>query len=149
MINPVAEVGRENEPLALRHLTKNQIYTRLSNEFILPAKDSRAVSRAYLCSIHQGTVFRVERHLMLQFEANLQMDELARGPAQNVTLVIERTNGLLRQLQRQQLGFAPGCYPDEGFLFRIVRYIDRTNLLGIFRRAVREAIAPNILANQV
>lgn len=149
MINIIDQEGRQNEPHELRQLTKSQIFKNLSLDYFLPQKESRAVSRTYLSRVHQNQVYRIERVALLQFEAILQEDELARAANQNVTILIERADSLLRQLGQRELGFLPGTYPDEGWLYRIIRFIDPSNLLCIFRRAVRNTVPPAIIASRV
>lgn len=149
MIIQIQDNPRADEPEATRSLSKAQLFKTLSSEYFLPDKESRAMSRAYLVQVFENRVYRVHRHTILQFEAELQIDEVTRSTAHNITIVIERTNILLQQLGLNELGFRPSAFPDEGWLMRIVRHLDPTNLLNIFFRPVRGAVAPNVLAARV
>ena len=68
---------------------------------------------------------------------------------QDLGIIVDRTDALVAQLRLPQMGFAKGCYPDESWLMKIVRFIDSNNLLGFFVRAIHNAFEPKIAAMQV
>jgi hypothetical protein len=67
----------------------------------------------------------------------------------NVGLLVRRLDVLLQQTGRLPLGFEQTALPDEDWLLRLVRFIDRTNILGAYRRAVRNSQPPDIPASQM
>ena len=68
---------------------------------------------------------------------------------QKLSIIVERLNMLLQQIALPQLGFAEGIYPEESWVMRVVRYIDRVNLLGCYVRGIRNVVEPNIPAMRV
>lgn len=149
MINPEETEDRQNEPAEVRELSKAQLYSRVSQAYCIPDRACRATSRAYLVSVFTGTVFRVDRFNLLQFEARLQLDELVKNGSYNVTILIERLSLLLTQLGNLPLGFKVGAFPDEAWLMRVVRFVDPSNILGVFTKAVRNSTPPAIPATRV
>jgi hypothetical protein len=136
-------------PPEFRNQTKAQIYSTLNNQYLLPAKDSRGVSKRYLARVHSNEVFRVGKIAILQFEATLVPEDVQKHNFLNVSIMVARLNQLLQLLHLPQLGFDAGNYPDEEWVLRIIRYIDGYNILGFYKRAIRNFQRPNILAAEV
>lgn len=136
-------------PEEYRVQSKAKIYQNLSQTYFLPDKDSRGLSKLYLARVHRNMVFRVNRQVLLQYECGLQQDETLKTSFLNLGLLMSRMNLLLQQLAQPQLGFDQNTLPDENWLLRICRFIDRTNILGAFRRGVRDAIDPLIPASEM
>lgn len=144
MINPVEVEGNLDEPLAIRGVSKTKLYRDLSDTFYLPKKDSRGITRSYLVRVYSNQVYRLERHLLLQFEAGLSVQESKKSAFYSVNLLAHRLERLLHQLHEQPLGFGDGVTPEEEWFTRVLRYVDRTNILGGFRVPVRDNPVPNI-----
>lgn len=139
--------NRANEPELFRPLTKHAIYKLLSNEFLLPAKDSRAVTRGYLSAVYRNEVFRVNRVDILTFEARLTTEDLVRTSFSCLLTSIDRLSRLLELQNHRGLGFRGSSLPDECWLYRIARFVDAYNLLGLFRRRIPNAPRPDIDAS--
>lgn len=143
---PQARAGEDPET---RNMTKSQIFKLLSGTYFLPTFDSRALSRSYLLQVRRHAIFRIERHALLQFEATLELEHHAKKGSHNLTILVERLETLLQQLGERPLGFRPGCYPEECWVHRVVRFVDRSNLLEVFKLPIPGAIDPAILANRM
>lgn len=140
-MNPVdAGVGDQNEPAEIREHTKGKLYKLLTETYTLPSKDSRAINRAYLVRVYLNTVFRIERVQLLEYEAHLHLDEQARNSYQNLLVLFQKADVLLVQRNLTVLGFRDGSLPDEEWAFRVLRFIDPSNILSAFKRGVRGAI---------
>lgn len=150
MLNAVAVQGhRHNEEPETRNLSKSQLYKILAATFVLPASDSRAVSRSYLLRVRRDQVFRIDRHELLQFEADLEVRHHTKKGYHNLTILLERFAMLLEQLGFRELGFTPGNYPEESWVYRAVRFTDRSNILDVYRLPVPNAVEPDILSTRV
>lgn len=150
MFNEVAEgVNEPNDnelPPEVRNQSKSQLYSATAFTFFLPSKHSRATSKLYLHRVQTNQVFRVTRQAILEFESRLQPDECVRVSFLNIPMVVARLNRLLVQLGLPDLSFTATTMPDDDWVFRVVRFVDQNNLLGCFKRAVRNAQPPNIMA---
>lgn len=82
--------ARDDEEPETKALTKSQLYKLLASTYSLPSPDSRATSRSLLLRIRQNEVFRVERQVLLQFEANLALEDLVRQGSHNMTILVEK-----------------------------------------------------------
>lgn len=151
MFNHFEEHDERNAylPPELRNQTKAQIYSALSTQYLLPAKDSRGVSKRYLARVFTHEVFRVGKVALLQFEATLTPEELQKHNFLSVSIMVAKSNQLLLMLNQPQLGFEAGSFPDESWMIRIIRFIDGYNILGFYKRPVNNFRRPNILASEV
>lgn len=150
MLNePNQQDGRLDEPEELRLLTKSQLHKLLCTQFLLPAKECRAMTRQYLVKVHRGEVLRVDRMEILTFEAALTQEQMARIGSNNVTILVQRITLFLDQQALQPFGFLPGCYPEEGWIYRVARFLDRANVLGIFRLPIPDTPLPRIQASRM
>lgn len=144
MINQTQnQAGNPDEPIEIRDWTKSKLFTHLNDTFLLPDKDSRGVTRSYLVGVYTQENFRVERSVILQFESGISLAEQKKAVFYNVGLLVERLDRFLQQLQMPRLGFGTSVCPEEKWFTRILRYIDRTNVLGGFRMAIQHAPVPD------
>lgn len=140
---------RAEEPLELRTQNKSQIYNLLKSKFILPMKEARGVSRAYLVAVYENKVFRIERATLLHFEAGLTLEHQIKSGPINISTMVRRLDELQMQKKSVPLGFPEAGLPDEPWLWRVARVLDQSNLLGFFRKAVDGSIPPEIPCSRV
>ena len=136
-----------NDPF--QGLTKSKIYEIVSRDFVLPAKESRSISREYLIKVHQASIFRIRREQLLNFEATLSVEEQKKAPFFNVGYLLSRLNVLLQQQGMAPLGFTNNSQPDEPWFTRILRYLDRYNVLNGFKVKIRGSEPPLCLAGRM
>ena len=150
MYNEVANGANEpnDDELSpeVRNQSKSQLYSVNAFTFFLPSKHSRATSKLYLYRVQTNQVFRVMRQQILEFESRLQPDECVRVSFMNIPMVVARLNRLLVQQGLQELSFTATTMPDDDWVFRVVRFVDQSNVLGCFKRGVRNSQPPNVLA---
>ena len=96
----------------------------------------------YLAGVFTGQLFRLQRHALLEFESILVPDEIIRSPDQCLASVIEKAERYLADLGHSEIGVKGTNYPDEEWVFRVVRCRDPSNSLRCFKRAVRDAPNP-------
>lgn len=137
------EIG--DEPDALRGMSKSKMYDMEARDYLLPSKESRCISKAYLIEVFRGTVFRVRNQEILAFEVNLTLEERMKASHFNLGVIKDKAAALLQMLGHQPFGFHGSNNPDEEWLSRVVRFIDPQNLLRGFRRRVANAPRPAIL----
>lgn len=125
---------RNKEPIEIRNQTKTQLYDLLKSKYILPDRESRGVSRQYLVAVYEGLVMRVERGVLLSFEANLDLSHLVKAGPVSISTVLRKLDTLQYQISARPLGFPDSGLPDEEWLWRIARYLDTNNILGLFRK---------------
>lgn len=142
-------VNRSDEPAELRTQSKNQIYSLLKTQFMLPEKDSRGVTRSYLISVYKKQFYRVERSDLLAFESKLTLQEQVKNSTLSVSQIVIRMDALLRQLGEAPLGFSEFNCPDEQWCWRIARFLDRANLLNLYKSPVEGSAVPDIPAGRV
>jgi hypothetical protein len=97
---------------------------------------ARGVTRDYLLKVHLGQVFRVHLLELRQFEVNLTPEMNKRVGLMNNCFLVRKVNVLLRSRQQPELGFDEFDPPDEVWLYKITRYIDRTNILEFFEAPI-------------
>lgn len=148
MYNPV-EVGDPDEPVEIRNLSKSKLYSLLEDELLLPSKESRGVTRAYLVQVYRRTVFTVNRRDIMHFEARLSLAEKRKNAFYCVSLLTEKLDILLPMLGLLPLGFPQNVSPEEDWFSRVLRYVDPFNLLEAFQRRVEGAAPPPIFLSRV
>lgn len=148
MINPV-DIQNLNEPFEIREWSKSKLYTHISETFFVASRDSRGMNRSQLVRIYTAQVYRVTRQDMLQFEANLQPAETRKSTFYCVSLLYERLQTLMELMNLPPLGYPEGTVPEEEWFTRILRYIDRYNLLEGFQRRLQGAEPPRLFLSRV
>lgn len=125
--NPVEQVA----PSGLEK-TKRKLHEQLARIYLLPSIKSRACHCTYLCKVKEKSVFLVEKKALLKREADYADDFPLRAPGLTVLAMTRRIDKLLGLLGKPSLGFTSNALPDEGYLIRLARYVDPSNLLEIF-----------------
>ena len=138
-IRPNQDAGNANEPEAIRNMYKNQIYAQLSNQYLLPSLNSKGVNRGYVVGVYSGNFFRVAVLEIKRFEAELTPEQTVKAPIMKYNEILHKVTRLLVEFNQPPLGFAEGACPEEAWLMRIARYIDRQNLSGIFTLSIPNA----------
>lgn len=130
---------RLNEPAEIRKLTKTQLYDNLSEEWLLPPKESKGVNRAYLVNVFRENVYRVPIMEFKRFEVELTPLQMKRNNLVNLTYIMRKLNSLLQERNNMPLGFDDFVVPDENWLVKVARWADRANLLEFFQMPVTRA----------
>ena len=124
-----------DEALDTKNLQKNELYELVSADYMLPPSISKGITREYLLSVKSGEVFRVGNMDYKQFECNLQKAHQKKVGIVNNALLVKKINILLKKRGKAQLGFTEYSLPEQNWLYKVARYIDRTNLLEFFGAA--------------
>lgn len=146
MLNPTNGLGDINEPPELRDTSKSKIYSNLAAQYLLPQKDSRGVTRAYLVQVYRGQVFRVQRQTILQYESGLTAEEQRKSAFYSVALLYERLEAYLREMDQAPLGFSLVVLPEEEWFTRLLRYVDPHNVLEGFLTRVTGSPKPPVFS---
>lgn len=125
----------DDESLETKNLDKNELYELISKEYMLPPINSKGTTREYLLQVKDGEVFRVTHRDHKAFEYTLDKDQQKKVGVINNALLVRKLNTLLRLHGEKELGFTEYNLPDQNWLYKVARYIDRTNLLEFFERA--------------
>ena len=126
----------DEEGLETKNLDKNELYELVSKEYMLPPILSKGMTREYLLQVREGDVFRVTYRDYKDFEYTLDKDQQKKIGVVNNALLVRKLNLLLRFHEEKDLGFTEYNLPDQNWLYKVARYIDRTNLLEFFERTV-------------
>ena len=126
---------RENDP-ETKDLSKTKIYNRLDDLYLLPPILSKGVNRAWLVEVWNDRVFRVSLRDWKQFEAGLSNKPYKKNSHTNLLHMVGRLNALLRAKGHHELGFPAFVVPDEKWLDKIARFVDRANLLEYFKDTI-------------
>ena len=128
--------NRQNEPLETRDLSKQRLYNRLSEAWLLPPAESKGVCRAWLLKVWNGSVYRVGLKDLKTFEVAITPAMMKRNGLTNLLHLMLRINGLLNSRGEKVLGFGDFTVPDERWLCRVARFIDQANILEFFQYPV-------------
>jgi hypothetical protein len=134
---PVSERSRPGEGDDTKNLSKKAFYNMLNLKYYMPPVTARGVTRDYLLKVHRDQVFRVDQVELRQFEVNLTPAMNKRVGLLNNCFLVRKVNVLLRSREQPELGFDEYDPPDENWLYKIVRFLDPTNILEFFEAPVQ------------
>jgi hypothetical protein len=129
---------QQNEPEAIKPLPKAKIYCQLAEQFLLPKKSSRCITRDYLVGVYTGNFFRVSLSDINRFKIDITPALLKRMPFIDFSTIIAKLDALLVEQDQPKLGFTKGYMPDTDWLCNIARFIDPCNAACIFEHRVRD-----------
>lgn len=124
--------GRTSEGPETKSLQKNQLYELVSKDYFLPPCASRGVSREYLLKVREGSVFRITNNEWRHFEFGLNKDQQRKGGMVNNAILMRKLNMLLKDRGQPTMGFDEYNIPEQNWLYKVARYIDKTNLIEFF-----------------
>lgn len=110
----------------------------LSQQFFLPTFTTKGITRDYLIRVYRNQVYRVPLFELMHFEVELTTAMKTRIGLPNNSLLVRKLNMLLRSRNQAELGFDDYEPPEENWLYRIARYVDRTNVLQFFEVPVTQ-----------
>lgn len=149
MFNDFEDGNVANIPEALRSMNRHKTHLAVDREWPIGSKDARCNTKEFMYNVWNGTVYMIAREELLRFEAGLTPDEWQKASFFNISFLARKLNDLLVQRGMPPLGYPPGTQPDEEHFTRILRYTDRFNVLGGFKRRVTNAIPPVCFAGRV
>ena len=137
-MNPQAhsKTNPSNEPTLLKDLSRSKIYKQLAEDYYLPEKTCRAITRDYLVGIHTGQYFRIRLLDLKRFMADITPKLLKRTVHTTNHEAVEKLNALLKENSLPTLGFKNGNLPDSEWLSQVARYIDPCNAADLFEHPV-------------
>jgi hypothetical protein len=133
---PGTEKGHPNEDPETRELDKRKLYNMLSQQYFLPPFTTKGITRDYLVRVHRHQVYRVQLFELMHFEVELTTQMKNRVGLPNNSLLVRKLTRLLRSRDLPELGFDDFEPPEENWLYRIARFVDRTNVLQFFEAPV-------------
>jgi len=152
---PVNDRGHANEDPDTKNLDKKELYTMIAHRYYLPPFASRGLNREYLIKVHKNQVYRVLMLELKHFEVELTNAMTKRIGLPNNVLLQRKLNALLRSRRQPELGFEEYDSPDEvislhkTWLYRVARYIDKSNLLEFFENPVNQEDISTISSNPI
>ena len=114
------------------NLNKNEVYDVVSVDYMLPPVNSRGITRDYLLDVKQGKVFRIPNMEWKTYEFGLNKSHNKKVGVINNSLLVRKLNMILKDRGQPPLGFTEVELPEQNWLFKVARYIDRTGLLEFF-----------------
>jgi len=142
---PRPNAQNENEPEAIRSLKKKALYKLLSERYLLPEENSKGVNRHYLVGVYTGRYFRVDVMDHKRFEVELTPGQQKKTPFLNTADSFVKLQKFLQELGQPPLGFDIGAFPKDTWLYKIIRYVDRENVTGVYLETVDLPYAANIV----
>lgn len=139
----------EDEPPATRGKSKNQLYCMLAETYFLPSCDSKGVNRHYLIGVFTGANFRVGLLDMKRFEAELTPGQQKKTGLVNLGYILRKLNSLLRERNLPVLGFADHVVPEECWLTKVARFVDRKNVMEFFAHDLDQVGIPRSMSERV
>ena len=131
-----------DEPEAVRHLKKKAIYKLLAEQFLLPEENSKGVHRRYLVGVYRGDYFRISAMEYKRFEVELTPLQLKKTPFISSGDVFAKISRLLQEMGIPPLGFEVGLFPEDTWLYKVVRFVDRSNATGVYLAIVPARVPP-------
>ena len=135
---PISEKGHPREDADTKSLDKRAFYTMVNKTYFLPPFSSRGMNREYLLKVHRGQAFRVIALDLRHFEVELTTEMNKRVGLLNNCFLVRKVNVLLTSRSQPELGFDEYDPPEEAWLYRVVRYLDPTNILEFFEAPVTQ-----------
>ena len=132
----------KDEGLDTLKLQKNELYDLVASEYFLPPSASKGVTREYLLNVRKGSVFRVTNTSWKTFDFKLTKEHHRKSFMINNPILVRKLNLLLQSKGEKPLGFDEFNVPEQNWLYKVARYIDRTNLLEFFDEPVDHEAAP-------
>lgn len=124
------------------NLSKNELYELVAKDYFLPPCASRGATREYLLRVREGKVFRITKHEWKHFEFKLERGQFRKAGMVNNAILVRKLNLLLKSKDMPELGFTEYDIPEQNWLYKIARYIDKTNLLEFFEESVEHEAYP-------
>ena len=141
--------ANQEEPPAIRNLSKNQLYLLLGETYLLPAIDSKGVNRSYLVGVYSNTNYRVNLLEYKRFEAELTPNQQKKTNLVNLAYILRKLNALLVESGQRALGLPDFIIPEESWLTKVARYVDRRNVMEFFHASIENNAIPRIMSEQV
>jgi len=120
------------EGMETKNLQKHELYEIVSTKYVLPPVASKGITRDYLLQVKDGDVFRVTNEDHKHFEYRLTKSMIKKVGIINNALLVKKLNLLLRDRGERELGYTEYDLPEQNWLYKAARYIDRSNLLEFF-----------------
>jgi hypothetical protein len=133
---PLLQLNQTDEPPSLKNLSRSKIYKLLAEEYYLPERTCRAITRDYLIGVHTGQYFRIKLQDLKRFMADITPRLLKRTVHTTNHETVEKLNALLRENSLPSLGFKNGNLPDSEWLSQVARFIDPCNAADLFEHPV-------------
>jgi hypothetical protein len=141
-IRPAHNQENVDEPEAIRNLKKKAIYKMLSDQYLLPEENSKGVHRRYLVGVYRGDYFTINVMEFKRFEVELTPAQLKKTPYLSSGDVFAKISRLLEEMGLPPLGFEVGLFPEDTWLYKVVRFVDRANATGVYLEAVPARVPP-------
>jgi hypothetical protein len=137
-------IANANEPEAIRNLKKKALYKLLNDRFLLPEENSKGVNRQYLVGVYTGALYRIDLMEYKRFEIELTPAQLKKTPFLNTADAYVKLSRLLEELGLSPLGFDIGAFPEDTWLYKVIRFVDRNNATGVYLERVNAPLPQNI-----
>lgn len=127
-----------NEPAEIRTLSKHSLYNMLAEQYLLPPLDSKGINRVYLVGVYTNRHYRVPLMDYKRFEAELTPAQMKKTALVNLAYILRKLNALLVEKGQHTLGFPDFVIPEEAWLCKVARFVDRKNLMEFFGASLQE-----------
>lgn len=150
-IRPERVHDNADEPEAIRNLKKKAIYKLLAETWMLPEENSKGVHRRYLVAVYRAEVLRIHAMEFKRFEVELTPAQLKKTPFISSGDVFAKIGRLLTEMGQPPLGFEVGLFPEDTWLYKVVRFIDRANATGVYLQPAPPRAQPGMepVSNQM
>ena len=136
---------REDESLDTQRLNKVQLYELVETTWDIPSYGCKSITREYLLRVKDDEVFRVDREVMRKFDFELTKKQNKKMAIVNLGYVVRKLKVLMAEKRMKDLGFEEWEAPEQVWLMRMARYIDKENVLELFEEAL--VVPPNYRSN--
>ena len=130
------------EGLDTKNLDKKQVYEMVAKDYFLPPCYSRGITREYLLDVKVDKVFRITNGEWKRFEYTLEAGHLRKVSMITNGLLLRKLNTLLKSKGLKEMGFPNYEVPEQDWLYKMARFVDRSNLLEFFELPVEPEPLP-------
>lgn len=125
----------ENEPVQIRGFKKQAAYDIVAHEWFLPAATSKCLTRHYLAQVCLHQVFRSPKTDVLNFWNALPANAQGLATFFSAEIAFLKLERLVQDIGGAVLGITIGNMPDQDWIVKLLRFIDRFNMSCMFKAA--------------
>jgi hypothetical protein len=146
---PMQAEGNLNVPPEIRNLSKTQLYNSLSQTYLLPALESKGMCRTYLVGVFRAENYRLPLLEYKRLEAELTPIQQKKVNLANMAYIYRKLNALLAEMNLLPLGFPEFIIPEESWITKVARFVDRRNVMEFFESHIEGNALPRNMSERV
>ena len=116
-----------------KDIKKKKFYQIISSKWMIPPITSRGVDRKYLLKVHRNEVYRIDAEQYRIFNFNITSEQVKKTTVMSSALLVKKLDNYLALVSSKPLGFSVSDPPDQTWLYKVVRFVDRFNFIEAYK----------------